>query len=56
MGEDGETDLPLMKVPFPPVLPGKGALVFDIVTVEGEGCSAAGGEEMSGGHGADSRL
>lgn len=37
-----------MKVKLPSFLQECRALVFDIVTVEGEGCSAAGGEEMRG--------
>lgn len=49
MDEDGETDPPRIKVQFPSVPAEYRAQVFDIVTVEGEGCSAAGWEEMSGG-------
>lgn len=49
MDEDGETDLSLLKVQFPSVSLEHRASLFDIVTVEGEGCSAAGWEEMSGG-------
>lgn len=49
LGEDRGTDLLLMKVQFPSVSLEYRAALFDIVTVEGEGCSAAGWEEMSGG-------
>lgn len=47
--EDRETDLRLLKVPFLSVAAENHASVFDIVTVEGDGCSAAGWEEMSRG-------
>lgn len=48
-GEDRETALLLMKVQLPSVPREYRASVFDIVTVEGEGCSDAGREEMSRG-------
>ena len=49
LGEDREADLPWMKVHFLSLSLEYRASVFDIVTVEGEGCSAAGWEEISGG-------
>lgn len=49
LGEDRDADLLLMKVQSPSVSLECRAALFDIVTVEGEGCSAAGWEEMSGG-------
>lgn len=49
IGEDGETVQLLMKVLFPSVSLAYCASVFDIVTVEGEGCLVAGWEEVSGG-------
>lgn len=48
-GEDMETDLLSMKVQFPSLSREYRASVFDIVTVEVEGCLAAGWEEMSEG-------
>lgn len=44
-GEDRETALLLMKVQLPSVPREYRASVFDIVTVEGEGCCRRGGDE-----------
>lgn len=46
LGEDRDRDLRLMKVRIFAFTGLYGGVVFDIVTVEGEGCSAAGWEEM----------
>lgn len=57
-GEDTGTDVRLTKVRWLRFALEHRASVFDIVTVEGEGCSDAGWEEMSSGgrHGTEKQM